>query len=232
MRTGLTGLAYFLHKAKVPGWDSGICECEQVLETPRHILLYCPKERGRRTKLGERVDFVRLLDTPEGAGMASRWMIQSGRLREVERKGSYLAKRIEELDLKVTLEDTEENLSMPSSGNSTATMIGGLLSYMLLESFISFYRYLYNIILQITSFDIINLVSLATALLDFLAVYYITGISISSRDEIHDQVIEFLAYKRRYWDLENYKAVTRYTVNINSSVQWLNFANQDAQTEP
>ncbi|PQE09053.1 reverse transcriptase protein [Rutstroemia sp. NJR-2017a BBW] len=76
MRTGRTGLTYFLHKAKVPGWDSGICECKQILETPRHILLYCPRERERRTEFGERADFVRLLDTPEGAGMASRWMIQ------------------------------------------------------------------------------------------------------------------------------------------------------------
>lgn len=90
MRTGRTGLAHFLHKAKVPGWDSGVCECGQALETPRHVLLYCPRERERRTEFGERADFVRLLDTPEGAGIASRWMIQSGRLRQFQVANSLL----------------------------------------------------------------------------------------------------------------------------------------------
>ena len=75
MRTGRTGLAHFLYKAKVPGWDSAICECGQAPETPRHVLLYCPRERERRIELGNRTDFVRLLDTLEGAAVASKWMI-------------------------------------------------------------------------------------------------------------------------------------------------------------
>ncbi|PQE06970.1 reverse transcriptase protein [Rutstroemia sp. NJR-2017a WRK4] len=59
-------------------------------ETPRYILLYCTRERERRTELGERADFVRLLDTPEGAGIVSRWMIQSRRLRQFQVANSLL----------------------------------------------------------------------------------------------------------------------------------------------
>ncbi|PQE19210.1 reverse transcriptase protein [Rutstroemia sp. NJR-2017a BBW] len=90
MRTGRTGQVYFLNKAKVLGWDTGVYEYRQALETPRHMLLYCPRERERRTELGERANFVLLLDTPEGAGIASRWMIQSGRLRQFQVANSLL----------------------------------------------------------------------------------------------------------------------------------------------
>ena len=84
MRSGRTGLAHFLSKAKVPSYDTGLCECGQSQETPRHVLLYCPKEADRRAELGQRPTFVRLLDTPEGAVIASKWMIQSGRLRQFQ----------------------------------------------------------------------------------------------------------------------------------------------------
>jgi chaperone BCS1 len=170
-------------------------------------------------------------------------------------------KRMEGLDLKAILENAQEKLAMSSSGNSTATMITGLLPTMLLESFIPGYGYIHKIVYQTIGFDITILVTLAVALWlsnkvysylysfawNFLISYYMADISISSRDEIHDQVIEYLAYKykmrpsrslmaetprRGYWDLENDSAVTRSTINTNGSVQWLNFANQDAKTEP
>jgi hypothetical protein len=44
LRSGRTGLAHFLCKAKVPSYDTGQCECGQSQETPRHVLLHCPRE--------------------------------------------------------------------------------------------------------------------------------------------------------------------------------------------
>jgi len=83
-RTGCTGLAYFLHKARVPDIESGLCSCGNGMETPRHILVHCQKEVARREELREvgsgRLDLRKLLDTPEGARVASRWVLRSGRL--------------------------------------------------------------------------------------------------------------------------------------------------------
>jgi len=75
-RTGYIGLAYFLYKAKIPGIESGLCNCGNGSETPRHLLIHCQKEEIRREELkrigGGRLDLKKLLDTPEGAGVASR----------------------------------------------------------------------------------------------------------------------------------------------------------------
>ncbi|PQE14738.1 reverse transcriptase protein [Rutstroemia sp. NJR-2017a BBW] len=90
MRSGRTGLAHFLYKAKVPSYETGLSECSQSQETPRHVLLYCPREADRRAELGQGPTFVRLLDTPEGAAAASKRMIQSGRLRQCQVANSLL----------------------------------------------------------------------------------------------------------------------------------------------
>ncbi|PQE10736.1 reverse transcriptase protein [Rutstroemia sp. NJR-2017a WRK4] len=66
------------------------CECGQGWETPKHVLLYCSFEDGRRVSLGENQDFVRLLDTPQGVLVASKWMIQSGRLQQFQVANSLL----------------------------------------------------------------------------------------------------------------------------------------------
>jgi hypothetical protein len=85
-RTGCTGLAYFLYKARVPGMESGLCSCGNGSETPRHLLIHCQKEEIQRKELkgasGGRLDLKRLLDTPEGAGLASRWVLRSERLSQ------------------------------------------------------------------------------------------------------------------------------------------------------
>ena len=93
-RTGCTGLAYFLHKARVPGVVSGLCSCGNGPETPRHMLVHCLRESGRREDLrracGGRVDYKQLLDTPEGARVASRWVVRSGRLHQFSLAGALL----------------------------------------------------------------------------------------------------------------------------------------------
>lgn len=83
-RTGRTGLAGFLHKVGVPNFPSPACKCSWREETPYHVLRDCPLEDGRRSKLRTicdgGIDVVRLLDTPEGASITARWIVQSGRL--------------------------------------------------------------------------------------------------------------------------------------------------------
>jgi hypothetical protein len=83
-RTGCIGLAHFLYRVQVPGIESSLCSCTNGIETPRHVLIHCQKERGRREELkercGGRLDLRKLLDTPEGAKVASRWILRSGRL--------------------------------------------------------------------------------------------------------------------------------------------------------
>jgi len=86
--TGRTGLGHFLHKARVPGYESEQCSCETGPETPRHVLLDCPHEAERRVglreALGGQLEFTGLLDTPKGAQLASRWMIRSGRISQFQ----------------------------------------------------------------------------------------------------------------------------------------------------
>ena len=93
-RTGCTGLARFLHKARVPGIESGLCGCGGGLETPRHVLVHCSKESERREELrrvgGGTLDFRKLLDTPEGTGVSSRWIVRSGRLHQFSLARSLL----------------------------------------------------------------------------------------------------------------------------------------------
>jgi len=83
-RTGRTGLAHFLYRARVPGVESDLCSCGNGPETPRHVLIHCEKEIEQRGELrkagGGRLDLRKLLDTPEGARVAGRWVVRSGRL--------------------------------------------------------------------------------------------------------------------------------------------------------
>ena len=85
-RTGRTGLASFLYWIGVPEFKSPVCRCRQEEETPYHVLRHCPLEEGSRQSLrticGGGIDVVRLLNTPEGAGVAARWIVQSGRLSQ------------------------------------------------------------------------------------------------------------------------------------------------------
>jgi hypothetical protein len=44
---------------------------------------------------GGQLDFVQLLDTPKGATLATKWMIQSGRIHQFQLAGSLLYKEDE-----------------------------------------------------------------------------------------------------------------------------------------
>jgi len=60
----------------VPGIESGICNYGGGPETPRYLLVHCPKQseyKGELRKVSRgRLDFRKLLDTPEEAGVTSR----------------------------------------------------------------------------------------------------------------------------------------------------------------
>jgi hypothetical protein len=94
LRTGRTGLRHFLNKAQVLGYELEQCSCDTGLETSRHVLLYCLHEEERRTVLREaqrgQLDFARLLDTPKGAPLASKWTIRSGRILQFQAAGQLL----------------------------------------------------------------------------------------------------------------------------------------------
>jgi hypothetical protein len=66
-------------KARVPGYESEQCNCGTGPETPRYILLRCPQEAEHRTvlreALGGQLDLNRLLGTPRGASVVSKWMV-------------------------------------------------------------------------------------------------------------------------------------------------------------
>ena len=78
----------------MPGVESGLCNCGNSFETPRHILIHCEKEQAQREELrrvgGGDLDFKKLLDTPEGAGVTSRWIVRSGRLSQFSLARSLL----------------------------------------------------------------------------------------------------------------------------------------------
>jgi hypothetical protein len=91
-RSGRIGLAGFLHRARVPGYESPNCSCGQGQETPKHILIYCNKYRNVRRELFDntrRLDFAKLLGTKAGYARASRWLIAYTNLAQFS-----LAKRL------------------------------------------------------------------------------------------------------------------------------------------
>lgn len=85
LRTGKTGLAAFLHRRRVPGYNSPCCPCGSgAAETPKHILVHCPRFQGARTGLEDsgRVNLDHLLCTGPGARVLSRWWLNQGILHQ------------------------------------------------------------------------------------------------------------------------------------------------------
>jgi hypothetical protein len=78
----------------VPGVKSGLCSCGNGFKTRRYMLIHRKKEQTQREELrragGGGLDFKKLLDTLEGAGVTSRWIIRSGRLPQFSPARSLL----------------------------------------------------------------------------------------------------------------------------------------------
>ena len=65
-----------MHKIYIPGIKLSIYNYRGGPEIPRHLLIHCPKQseyRGELRKVNrDCLDFRKLLDTPEEAGVTSR----------------------------------------------------------------------------------------------------------------------------------------------------------------
>ena len=73
-RTGRIGLAHFLNKARVPGYETPACRCGLGDETAEHLLLYCQMETERR--LWRRGTRLRdLVSEPKSTATTARWII-------------------------------------------------------------------------------------------------------------------------------------------------------------
>ena len=85
MRTGKIGLRQFLFERRVPGIEYGRCECRQINQTVKHVLLNCRRynkerrgfwtEQSRKAQEGGRsLDIERILIEAPSAKKASIFM--------------------------------------------------------------------------------------------------------------------------------------------------------------
>ena len=72
MRTGHMCLRSYLQWRKVPGVDHPRCDCNCGRETPRHVVIFCPKEQAGRRSLAAHsprgLDYHELRSTPKSTG--------------------------------------------------------------------------------------------------------------------------------------------------------------------
>jgi hypothetical protein len=82
-RTGRIGLAHFLNKAQVPGYETPAFRCRLGDATAKHLLHHCQLETERRQwRRGTRLSD--LVSEPSSAATTEKWIIQSGRLGQFQ----------------------------------------------------------------------------------------------------------------------------------------------------
>ena len=66
----------------MPGIESGICNYKRDPEMLKHLLIHHPKQSKYREELRkvsrDCLDFRKLLDTPEEAGVTNHWIVYLG----------------------------------------------------------------------------------------------------------------------------------------------------------
>jgi hypothetical protein len=96
IRTENIGLADYLYRKQIPGYDSPTCSCEWQRQTPKHVLLFCPKWEDRRQALiadAKTEDYTLITTTATGLWAATRWFLQTGILGQFN-----IAKEMQEED--------------------------------------------------------------------------------------------------------------------------------------
>ena len=96
IRTENIGLADYLYRRRIPGYDSPACSCGWQRQTPKHILLFCPKwEDGREAMIADAKteDYKLITTTATGLWAATRWFLQTEILRQFS-----IAKEMQEED--------------------------------------------------------------------------------------------------------------------------------------
>ncbi|KAJ5159350.1 uncharacterized protein N7500_009001 [Penicillium coprophilum] len=92
MRTMRIGLRHFLFKIKAAETDR--CNCDEGSQTPRHILMQCPKYAIPRTKLWEQldkigigiteIDYDKIVSNPQATRYVVNFMHQTGLLQQFQ----------------------------------------------------------------------------------------------------------------------------------------------------
>ena len=87
MRTNCNGFRHFLSRRRVPGIESGMCECGTGRETAKHVVVHCPLSEGKEVLRKGRqgtIDYKWLTTDRHGAARLARWLISSGRLPQYQ----------------------------------------------------------------------------------------------------------------------------------------------------
>lgn len=84
IRTEKIGFAQFLHQSRVPTVDSPACDCGWHSQTAKHVIMYCRLRPHRRRVLEEAgtTDYRRLISTPKGLRVVTKWVMKSGLLSQ------------------------------------------------------------------------------------------------------------------------------------------------------
>lgn len=87
IRTGKIGLADFLHRQQVPGFETAACQCGFTNQTAKHVLIFCNIHAQKRHRLFDEAktqDFFTMISTNQGLRAATRWLISLGILGQFE----------------------------------------------------------------------------------------------------------------------------------------------------
>ncbi|KUM65948.1 hypothetical protein ACN42_g1166 [Penicillium freii] len=90
MRTMRIGLRHFLFKIKAAETDR--CNCDKGSQTPKHILMQCPRYVIPRTKLWEQLwdiginemDYDKIMSNPQATGYVVNFMHRIGLLQQFQ----------------------------------------------------------------------------------------------------------------------------------------------------
>jgi len=85
LRTEHIGLKAYLYRRKVPGITSGACECGELQQTGKHILLFCPRTAKGRQEMFQKIGstaYRDILTSTRGMKIAARYILQTGILEQ------------------------------------------------------------------------------------------------------------------------------------------------------